>query len=93
MRTTKHKNLDLVSLALVALSILIAPIAKAECGSAAPSSGGLSPALRSLPNRLHREKKTIHTRLLHPMRIMTETMIRRPLFSVFGRRSITPEEC
>jgi len=33
----------------VALSILIAPIAKAECGSAAPSSGGLSPALRSLP--------------------------------------------
>jgi hypothetical protein len=49
MRTTKHKNLGLASLALVALSIVVAPIAKAECGTVAHNSAGLSPALRSLP--------------------------------------------
>lgn len=49
MRTAKLTNPRLVYLALAALSILVAPIAKAECGAAAHNSGGLSPALRSLP--------------------------------------------
>jgi hypothetical protein len=49
MRITKLTNPRLVHLALAALSILVAPIAKAECGAAAHNSGGLSPALRSLP--------------------------------------------
>src|SRR4051812_48624176 len=48
MRNTKLSNLGLATPALVALSILIAPIAKAECGAAAHGSDGLSPALRSL---------------------------------------------
>ena len=48
MRTTKLTNPRLVYLALAALSILVAPIAKAECGAAAHNSGGLSPALRGL---------------------------------------------
>ena len=49
MRTTKLTNPRLVYVALTALSILVAPIAKAECGAAAHNSGGVSPALRSLP--------------------------------------------
>ena len=48
MRTTKLRNLRLANLALIALSILIAPIAKAECGAAAHNTDRLSPALRSL---------------------------------------------
>jgi hypothetical protein len=47
MRTTKLWNPGLAILALAALSILVAPIAKAQCG-AAHNSGGLSPALKSL---------------------------------------------
>lgn len=46
MRTTKLRNLGIASLALVVLSMVVAPIAKAACG--AHSSDGLSPALRSL---------------------------------------------
>jgi hypothetical protein len=48
MRNTKLTNPRLVYLALAALSILVAPIAKAECGAAAHNSAGLSPALRGL---------------------------------------------
>jgi hypothetical protein len=48
MRTTKLRNLGLATLALVTLSILVAPIAKAECGAAAHNNDRLSPALRSL---------------------------------------------
>jgi hypothetical protein len=47
MRTTKLRNPGLVILALAALSIVVAPLAKAQCG-AAHNSGGLSPALRNL---------------------------------------------
>jgi hypothetical protein len=47
MRTTKLRNLGLAILALAALSILVAPLANAQCG-AAHNSSGLSPALRSL---------------------------------------------
>lgn len=49
MRITKLTNPRLVYLALAALSILVAPIAKAECGAAAQNSAGLSLALRGLP--------------------------------------------
>jgi hypothetical protein len=49
MKITKHTKSRLVYLALAALSILVVPIAKAECGAAAHKSGGLSSALRSLP--------------------------------------------
>jgi hypothetical protein len=48
MRITRLRNPRLVSLALVALSILVAPIAKAECGAAANNSNNLSLELRSL---------------------------------------------
>src|SRR6266700_1341943 len=47
MRTTKLRNPELAILALAALSILVAPLANAQCG-VAHNSGGLSPALRSL---------------------------------------------
>jgi len=47
MRTTKLRNPGLAILALAALSILVAPLANAQCG-VAHNSGGLSPALRSL---------------------------------------------
>ena len=39
----------LANLALIALTTLVAPIAKAECGAAAHNSDGLPPPLRSLP--------------------------------------------
>ena len=48
MRTTKLRSPGLANLALVALSILVAPIAKAQCGATAHNSDRLSPALRSL---------------------------------------------
>jgi len=48
MRTAKLRNPGLAILALVALSILVAPIAKAECGAVAHNSAGLSPVLKSL---------------------------------------------
>ena len=51
MRTTKHKNLGLASLALVALSILVAPIAKAACG-AAQNGNGLPSASSSIPQAM-----------------------------------------
>jgi hypothetical protein len=47
MRTTKLRNPGLAILALAALSILVAPLANAQCG-VTHNSGGLSPALRSL---------------------------------------------
>src|ERR1700686_95669 len=47
MRTTKLRNPGMAILALVVLSILAAPLAKAQCG-AAHNNGGLSPALRNL---------------------------------------------
>jgi hypothetical protein len=46
MRTTKLRNPGIAVVTLVALSILVAPLAKAQCG-AAPNNGGLSPTLRS----------------------------------------------
>jgi hypothetical protein len=49
MRTTTLRNPRLVNLALITtLSILVAPIAKAECGAAAHNGDRLSPELRSL---------------------------------------------
>jgi len=48
MRTTRLRNPRLVNLALITLSILVAPIAKAQCGAATHNGNGLSPALRSL---------------------------------------------
>ena len=48
MNTTRLRNPMLVNLALITLSILVAPIAKAECGAAAHSGNSLSPELRSL---------------------------------------------
>jgi hypothetical protein len=48
MRTTTLRNPRLANLALVALSIFVAPIAKAECGTAAHNNVGLASALRSL---------------------------------------------
>jgi hypothetical protein len=58
MRITKLTNPRLVYLAVAALSIVIAPIAKAECGAAAHNSSGLSPALRSLPEPGPREEES-----------------------------------
>jgi len=49
MRIKKLRTPGLANLALAALSILVAPIANAECGAVAHKSGELSPALRSLP--------------------------------------------
>jgi hypothetical protein len=48
MKTSKLRNPRLVDLAVIALSILVVPIAKAECGAAAHNSDRLSPELRSL---------------------------------------------
>jgi hypothetical protein len=48
MRTTRLRNPGLVNLALITLSILVAPVAKAQCGTAAHNGNRLSPQLRSL---------------------------------------------
>jgi hypothetical protein len=48
MRTTRLRNPGLLNLALITLSILVAPVAKAECGTAAHNGNRLSPELRSL---------------------------------------------
>jgi hypothetical protein len=48
MRTSKHRNPRLANLALIALSILVAPAVKAECGAAAHNGNTLAPELRSL---------------------------------------------
>jgi hypothetical protein len=47
MRSTNLRNPGLANLALAALSILVAPIAKAECGAAAHNSDGLSPGTQN----------------------------------------------
>jgi hypothetical protein len=48
MRNTRLRNPGLVNLALITLSILVAPVAKAQCGTAAHNGNKLSPQLRSL---------------------------------------------
>jgi hypothetical protein len=48
MRTTKLRNPRLANLALIALSILVTPAVKAECGAAAHNGNTLAPELRSL---------------------------------------------
>ena len=48
MRTTNLRNPGLANLALVALSIFVVPIAKAECGAVAHNPARLSSELRSL---------------------------------------------
>jgi hypothetical protein len=45
MRTTRLRKVRLTNLALLALSILVAPAVKAECGAAAHNAGVLAPQL------------------------------------------------
>jgi hypothetical protein len=47
MRTTRLRRVRLTNLALLALSILVAPAVKAECGAAAHNAGTLAPQLRN----------------------------------------------
>ena len=48
MRTAMLNKPRLANLALIALIILVAPTAKAECGAAAHNGNTLSPQLKSL---------------------------------------------
>jgi hypothetical protein len=48
MRTTRLRRVGLTNLALLALSILVAPAVKAECGAAAHNGATLAPELRNL---------------------------------------------
>jgi hypothetical protein len=47
MRTTSLRRVGLTNLALLALSVLVVPALKAQCGAAARNAGTLSPQLRN----------------------------------------------
>jgi hypothetical protein len=48
MRTTRLTRIGLTNLALLALTIMVAPAVKAECGAAAHNGATLAPELRNL---------------------------------------------
>jgi|HubBroStandDraft_6_1064221.scaffolds.fasta_scaffold16758_4 hypothetical protein len=66
MRTAMLNRPRLVYLALAALSILVAPVAKAECGAVAHKGGGLSPAVRSLAEPAVQEEESDSSQAASP---------------------------
>jgi hypothetical protein len=66
MRTTKLRNPGPAILALVALSILVAPVVKAACGPRTNNGDGLSPALKSLQQQVAQGQENDSTQAASP---------------------------
>jgi hypothetical protein len=82
MRITKLRKQILVSLALIALSILAVPAVKAQCGAAARKGTALAPELKSLQQPAAQNEEDLSDRAGSPEARTEEK--NEPIVSVLG---------
>ena len=92
MRTTKLRNPMLTNLVLIALSILVAPAVKAECGAAAHNETALAPELRDFQEPAAQDDGRLFRRSwITPRLQMRRSTIQGLLSWAFGRWSLSLE--